>query len=111
MLELMPMPKPISTRRRMKGSWIMVEELQSHQDLIMGTSMGDELSGVLRLLLIRCVLSDLHHTNVVSSNFSATAKTSVPVSWPRSEYVLPLPSEPSIRSPWISWNSCLKANS
>ena len=41
---------------------------------------------------------DLHHTNVVSSNSSATAKTSVPVSWLRSEYVLAPQDNPSTLS-------------
>ena len=41
---------------------------------------------------------DLHHTSVVSSNSSATAKTSVPVSWLRSEYVLPPQENPSTLS-------------
>ena len=40
----------------------------------------------------------LPHTNVVSSNSSATAKTSVPVSWLRSEYAPPPQDNPSTPS-------------
>ena len=32
----------------------------------------------------------MHHMSVVLSNFSETARTSVPVSWLRSGYVFPL---------------------
>ena len=55
------------------------------------------------ILMLTIVSAVSHHMSAVSSSCSETARTSVPVSWPRSGYVFP--------SPHWSWHARKLTNS